>query len=271
MDSSVEHMKQYETLLNILREMDSAVIAFSGGVDSSLLLHAAKEALGERLLAVTIVSPIFSRFEREEAQSFAKTLGVRLQLVYFDEMTVPAFAYNPPDRCYHCKKELFTTLLGIASREGYAVVCDGSNVDDEHDYRPGRRATRELGVRSPLEEAKLRKEDIRAISRKLDLPTAERASFACLASRFPYGTPIDREKLARLEACEDALRTLGFRQYRVRVHNNVARIEVGQDEIPRLFDPDAADALYERFRENGFLYVSVDLKGYRAGSMNEGL
>ena len=272
MDSSAEqHFPRYETLLRLLREMGSAVVAFSGGVDSSLLLYAAKEALGERLLAVTAVSPTFPRFEREEAESMANAWGVRHRLVDSDELTIPGFAQNPPDRCYHCKKELFGILSRIAAREGYAVVCDGSNIDDVGDFRPGRRAAKELGVRSPLEEANLGKEEIRAFSRKLGLPTAERASFACLASRFPYGTTIDREQLSRVEACEDALRALGFRQYRVRVHGTVARIEVGRDEIPRLLDPAIADAIYDRFRERGFLYVSVDLKGYRTGSMNEAL
>jgi len=251
--------------------MGSAVVAFSGGVDSSLLLHAAKEALGERLLAITAVSPIFPIFELEEAQSFAKALKVRHQLVDFDELKVPGFIDNPPNRCYHCKKELFRIISHIATQGGYAAVCEGSNIDDLNDFRPGRRAIMELGIRSPLEEAKLDKEDIRALSRKFGLPAAERPPFACLASRFPYGTPIDREKLSRVEACEDALRKMGFRQYRVRIHNDVARIEVGQDEIPRLFDPSTADAVYNHFRENGFLYVSVDIKGYRTGSMNEAL
>ncbi|HSL92313.1 MAG TPA: ATP-dependent sacrificial sulfur transferase LarE, partial [Candidatus Limnocylindrales bacterium] len=177
---------------------------------------------------------------------------------------------NPPDRCYHCKKELFGILSGIAREEGYAAVCDGSNADDLNDIRPGRRAAMELGVRSPLLENGISKGEIRALSRLFSLPTAEKGAFACLSSRFPYGTEITEESLHRVEACEDILRGFGFRQFRVRVHGAVARIEVGQEEIPHLFDAEVADAVHEGFRRNGFLYVSVDLKGYRTGSMNEG-
>ena len=280
MDSSVENgngvptrddLRRYEALLGSLRSMGSAVIAFSGGVDSAFLLHAAKEALGDRVLAITATSPTYPGSEREEASRLALLWGVAHRLVESNELEIPGFSGNPPDRCYHCKKELFGILAGIAREEGYASVCDGSNADDVHDFRPGRKAAKELAIRSPLLENGLTKAAIRRLSRHFGLPTADRGSFACLSSRFPYGTRIDEEALRRVEACEEVLRGFGFRQFRVRVHDAVARIEVGPDEIPRLFEPEITDAVHARFRENGFLYVSVDLKGYRTGSMNEGL
>ncbi len=270
-DPTPEDLERFERLLASLRAMESAVIAFSGGVDSTFLLHAAKEALGEKVLAVTATSPTYPRSEREEAERIAGAWGIRHRLVESNELEIPGFSANPPDRCYHCKKELFGILAGIAGTEGYAVVCDGSNADDARDFRPGRRAAKELSVRSPLQETGMRKDAIRRLSRSFGLPTADRGSFACLSSRFPYGSRIDEDALRRVEACEEVLRGFGFRQFRVRVHGSVARIEVGREEIPRLFEPAVSGEVHSRFRENGFLYVSVDLAGYRAGSMNEGL
>lgn len=254
-----------------LEGLGSAVIAYSGGVDSSFLAVMAARALGPRALAVTADSPSLPRRRLAEAVARARQFGITHRVIATDELSNTAYAANGPDRCFHCKFALFERLIELARAEGFAAVLDGSNLDDLGDRRPGAEAARRLGVRSPLQELGFTKADIRAASRALGLPTADEPASACLASRIPYGTPITAETLARIERAEDALADLGFRQLRVRAHGEVARIEVAPDEIARLLEPALRRAVHDAVRACGFRYVALDLLGYRTGSLNEGL
>ncbi|GAB4263939.1 MAG: ATP-dependent sacrificial sulfur transferase LarE [Deferrisomatales bacterium] len=266
MDAKLREKK--ERLYDILRELGGVVIGFSGGVDSSYLYAAAVEVLGDRALGVTACSETYPERERREAEALARRLGGRHETIVSEELDVPGFAENPKNRCYFCKKELFGKLREVADREGLPHVADGSNVDDRGDYRPGRQAARELGVRSPLDEAGLTKEEIRVLSRALGLPTWDKPAFACLSSRFPYGTPITREKVSQVGRAEEGLRELGLRVLRVRHHGEVARLEVGPEEFAQLVNG-LRDEAVRIVKEAGYTYVALDLQGYRTGAMNE--
>ena len=244
-------------------------MAFSSGVDSTFLLRVAHEELGDRVVAATARSHSFPNRELDEATAFCRAEGVRHVVIDSEELDIPGFAENPPDRCYHCKKELFGKLLAFARDNGLAAVLEGSNIDDDGDYRPGRRAIRELGILSPLHEAGLTKTEIRALSRKMGLPTSDKPSFACLASRFPYGERITVRGLERVEKAEQWLLDAGWglTQLRVRSHGDLARIEVPPADIPRLAA--RASEIAAAFKDLGFAYVTLDLLGYRTGSMNE--
>ena len=262
--------KKRERLGEIIRGYGRAAVAFSGGVDSSFLCAAAREELGDGALAITIVSPMLPKSELADARRVAELVGIRHILVEAGEIEEEVAA-NPKDRCYHCKRREFGAIAGAARDAGVGIVLDGTNLDDEGDYRPGMRAIAELGVASPLREAGLTKEDIRELSRRLGLPTSEKPAFACLASRIPYGERIDAAKLARVEKAEDYLRGLGFRQFRVRSHGDLARIEVDPRERPGFFSEERLDAMAAAFESFGFLYSCVDLAGYRRGSLNKAI
>jgi uncharacterized protein len=267
---------KYDELKHIISGYGSLAVAFSGGVDSTFLLRAALDALTgrERLIAVTARSCSFPERELREARAYCEENGIRHFVTDSEELDIEGFAQNPPNRCYMCKTELFTKIGEIARTEGMAYIAEGSNLDDEGDYRPGLKAVSELGVRSPLREAGLYKDDIRALSKSLGLPTWDKQSFACLSSRFAYGETISEEKLRRVDRAEQLLLDLGFTQVRVRVHGEngeQARIEIDPAEFAKIMDEEVRVRVFAEFTAMGFIYVALDLAGYRTGSMNRAL
>ena len=260
--------KKYQALREYIRSLGSLAVAFSSGVDSTFLLKVAHQELGDKAIAVTATSCSFPKREADEAANFCKANGIKQITVVSEELEIPEFRHNPVNRCYLCKKELFTKIISLSKENGVEYVCEGSNMDDNGDYRPGLKAVAELGVKSPLRHCELYKEEIRELSKQLELPTWNKQSFACLASRFVYGEEINEKKLAMVDKAEQALLDAGFKQLRVRIHGeNLARIEVMPAELEKLLS--MREAVTEKLREAGFAYITMDLQGYRTGAMNE--
>ena len=261
--------KKIEKLVTILKSFDSLAVAFSAGVDSSFLLKAAHDMLGDQCLAVTACAAFQPEKKRQEAEDFCEREGIRSIVFWADEETIPHFMENPQNRCYYCKHALFGEMQRIAAGQGIRNLAEGSNTDDLSDYRPGMQAIKELGILSPLREAGLSKEEIRGYSRQLGLPSWDKPSMACLASRIPYGQTITKEKLRRIEKAEALLADLGLRQYRVRLHEDLARIEVMPSDFPKLILEENRVRILTEFQSLGFSYITMDLKGFRSGSLNE--
>ena len=258
-------------LSGLLRSFDSAIVAFSGGVDSAYLAWAATRVLGPAARCITADSPSYPDHHRQLALRIARDFGLQHEFVRTGEMERAEYRANPVDRCYYCKHELYTVLSRIAAERGIPVIVDGSNADDRADYRPGRKAAKEFGVRSPLDEADLTKDDIRALSRQAGLPTWDEPASACLSSRIPYHSEVTGEKLRTIEQAEAILRGFGFRVCRVRHHDEMARLEIGRDEMARALEPELRERIVSELRALGYRHVTIDLQGYRMGSLNEGV
>lgn len=256
-------------LKEFFSQAGSAVIAFSGGVDSTLLVKVAHDVLADKMLVVTLVSASFPAREKNDASLFCKQEGIPQQEISYNELDIPGFAENPKDRCYICKKELFRMIKNAALSKGITTVCEGSNVDDNGDYRPGLKAIKEMDIKSPLQYAGLTKAEIRNISKELNLPTWNKPGLACLATRFVYGETITKEKLIMVGRAEQLLFDLGFKQMRVRLHGSMARIEILPQDFERFMLPEIRQKVYDEFKNYGFSYVTLDIKGFRSGSMNE--
>ena len=258
-----------ESLKSMLSQMGSVLIAYSGGADSTFLLKVALSVLGDKVVAVTANSETYPSSEQEEARKIVNMLGVKHVVINTKELDDDNFASNPPERCYYCKRELFSRLTELARQYELNYVVDGSNYDDMGDFRPGMRAASELGIRSPLKEAALAKDELRALSKAMNLPTWDKPPQPCLATRFPYATRLTREELSRVALAEEFLAGLGIKQLRVRVHGDVARIEVSREDMPLFLKEDISKKIVNRFKSLGYTYITLDIQGYRMGSMNE--